>query len=719
LLVLVVGIALSLGGVLVSAPSAEAVSASGSKTRFIAGLVSAAQSTQRKFGVPASVSMAQAIQASDWGTSAVAKKANNFFDTPCGGSMTVSQYADLAEAQVGKPYRLGANGPGVFDCSSLVIWLNNQSGGFRMGDDTAAGMYNRSRPVVGAPKVGDMVFLRNNPARANGIGHMAVLTKKLPGGEWRIIEARGRAYGVVRSTLSFWKQRSYYAGLRRFAKIAFARSGGATSSAASLYQSGCVTIGSTTYAKFSSVTNSFYAHAAALVKDSAYEPARAVINNVPALVEAIAKIEHPNDAADYAKTLKSLISTYRLTDYDVVPLNLVLLSGDMGTKVTAMQWLLLAAGARVKSTGVYDSATVSAVKKYQAAKKLGNDGEAGPETLSSLFSKTSAGDSGPRVKGLHAMLAAMGWSSTVGGAFGKETLASIKAVQATAGRNPSGVVDANTWALLFMTPDQAPAPAVSGTAKVSQTLTATVGKWGPGTFDLGFQWYRGGSPISGATTSSYTLQPADAGAVLSAAVTGTRRGYTTVTRISAPTSQVAKAQLTATPTPTITGKAIVGEPLTAAAGAWSPGPVTVSYQWYRGSTAVAGATAASYSPQAADITGKLRVVVTGSRPGFESAAKSSVWTDAVAAGTLAAKQPTIGGTPKVGKTLTAVPGTWSQPGVSFSYRWYRGSAKIAGATTGRYKLVKADKGKKISVRVRGSLDGYASLEKASRQARIS
>ena len=110
---------------------------------------------------------------------------------------------------------------------------------------------------------------------------------------------------------------------------------------------------------------------------------------------------------------------------------------------------------------------------------------------------------------------------------------------------------------------------------------------------------------------------------------------------------------------------------------------------------------------------------TGTRPGFESMAKSSVFTDAVAAGTLTAKQPAITGTPKVGKTLTAVPGTWSRPGVSFSYRWYRGSAKIAGATKVTYKVVKADKGKKISVRVRGSLDGYASLEKASRQARIS
>ncbi|MGV8909395.1 MAG: peptidoglycan-binding protein [Propionicimonas sp.] len=714
---MVVGMALSLGAAVVQAPSAEAI-ADSSKTKFIVGLASAAQSTQRKFGVPASVSMAQAIEASDWGASPVVAKANNYFDTGCSGSMAASQYAALADAQVGKPYVLGANGPKQFDCSSLVIWLNNQSGAFRMADDTAAGMYNRSRAVRGSPAVGDMVFLRNNPARSNGIGHMAVVTEKLANGDWRIIEARGRAFGVVRSTLSYWKQRSYYAGLRRLAKFSLANSGGVTTSAASLYQSGCVTIGSIRYAQFTSMTNSFYGHAAAVLNDAAYKPVRAFINNIPGYVDAIAKVEHPKDAANYAKTIRGLIGTYNLTSYDVVPFELVLLSGDKGTKVTALQYLLLAGGTRLKTTGVYDSATVSAIKKFQSAKGLGKDGEAGPQTLGALFSRVPSGATGDKVKALHAMLAALGRATTPGSTFGKETLASLKAFQATAGRSPSGVVDVNTWALLFMTPDQAPAPAVSGTARVTQTLTATVGKWGQGAFALAYQWYRAGNAIDGATTSSYTLQPADAGASVSAAVTGTRPGYTTVTRFSAPTAAVANAQLTSTPTPKISGKVIVGKPLAATAGIWSPDPVTLSYQWYRGSTAIAGATTGSYALQAADLGAKLTVVVTGTRPGFETVTKASEATGAVAAATLTAKNPKISGTRKVGKTLTAVPGTWSPSGVTLTYGWYRGSAKVAGATKVTYKLVKADKGKKISVRVRGTLAGYRTVEKASGRAQI-
>lgn len=134
---------------------------------------------------------------------------------------TAAEYAALAAKQVGKRYVLGqpvpykGGNPAAFDCSGLIIWLNNQTGAFPMGDDTAAGLYNRSKAVKGEPAVGDMVFLRNNPARSNGIGHVAVLTAKLSNGDWRIIEARGKASGVVATTLSYWRTRKYYAGIRR------------------------------------------------------------------------------------------------------------------------------------------------------------------------------------------------------------------------------------------------------------------------------------------------------------------------------------------------------------------------------------------------------------------------------------------------------------------------------------------------------------------------
>lgn len=134
--------------------------------------------------------------------------------------MTAAQFAALADKQVGKPYVLGAeaslsnDNPPKFDCSELVEWLFGRNG-TPIGD-LAASQYDRCKPVTGTPKPGDLVFLKNNRARWNHVGHVAVLTKKLSNGDWRVIEARGHLYGVVRSTLSYWKKRSYYAGLRRF-----------------------------------------------------------------------------------------------------------------------------------------------------------------------------------------------------------------------------------------------------------------------------------------------------------------------------------------------------------------------------------------------------------------------------------------------------------------------------------------------------------------------
>lgn len=714
-----VGIAMAFGVAVIDAVPAVAVSAN-AKSAFINSLVNAAQLSQRKFGVPTSVSIAQAVIASDWGTSKPATLAKNYFDTPCTADMTAAQFAKLAEAQVGKPYVLGAEAaitqtdPPKFDCSELVQWLFGRSG--NPITDLAASQYNVTKSVAksASPAVGDLVFLRNNPARSNGIGHVAVLTKKLSSGDWEIIEARGRAAGVVSTTLSYWKHRSYYAGLRRYAKLVLADGTGVAASAASLYQTGCVTISSTSYAKFSSVSDSFAAHAAAVTSDSAYSAASAVINSIPKYVDAIANVEHPKDASGYAASINSLIAAYHLTDYDVVSFDLVLLSGSRGAKVTALQYLLLAAGRSIKTTGSYDAGTTSAVKKFQSANKLTTDGEAGPMTLAALFETLNYQATGSRVSALHSLLAAIGYQTTPSSTFGTETQAAVKDFQTTAGRTATGVVDANTWALLYMTLDPAPAPTVTGTAKVTQTLTAASAAWGPGAVSLAYQWYRNGAAISGANALSYTLQPADAGATITMSVTGTRPGYTSVSRRSAPTAAVVPAVLTSTAVPKVTGKPVAGQVLTADPGTWEPASVALGYQWFRGKSAIPGANAVTYQPQGADVGAKIKVTVTGTLAGYQPASKSSKATKAVAKGHLGATPvPTIGGTPKVGETLTAVPGEWSPAPVQLAYRWYRGKKAIARATKPVYVLQAADRGATLKVKVTSTTAGYYSVSKTS------
>ncbi|MGD9960235.1 M4 family metallopeptidase [Nocardioides sp.] len=70
------------------------------------------------------------------------------------------------------------------------------------------------------------------------------------------------------------------------------------------------------------------------------------------------------------------------------------------------------------------------------------------------------------------------------------------------------------------------------------------------------------------------------------------------------------------------------------------------------------------------------------------------------------KKPTIAGTAKVGKKLTARPGTWKPAGVHFTYRWLRNGKAIARATARTYVLKAADRGKRISVKVTGTKAGY-------------
>jgi hypothetical protein len=67
--------------------------------------------------------------------------------------------------------------------------------------------------------------------------------------------------------------------------------------------------------------------------------------------------------------------------------------------------------------------------------------------------------------------------------------------------------------------------------------------------------------------------------------------------------------------------------------------------------------------------------------------------------------PTISGTPRVGQTLTASNGTWTNSPTAYQYQWQRcradgaGCVAVAGATEKTYVLVAADAGRTMRVRV--------------------
>lgn len=98
-------------------------------------------------------------------------------------------------------------------------------------------------------------------------------------------------------------------------------------------------------------------------------------------------------------------------------------------------------------------------------------------------------------------------------------------------RSFSGFVGANGG--VPAAPVNTVAPVITGTMTVGQTVATTGGTWtGKATPTKTYQWRRNGTPISGATGSSYVLVQADSGTTITVAVTGTN-WTSAVTAISA------------------------------------------------------------------------------------------------------------------------------------------------------------------------------------------
>lgn len=82
-------------------------------------------------------------------------------------------------------------------------------------------------------------------------------------------------------------------------------------------------------------------------------------------------------------------------------------------------------------------------------------------------------------------------------------------------------------------------PAITGTAKVGRTLTASRGTWTPAPTSYGYQWYANGVAITGATKSTLALRTAQKGKKITVRVTALRTGHPSGTALSKATAAVA------------------------------------------------------------------------------------------------------------------------------------------------------------------------------------
>jgi hypothetical protein len=183
---------------------------------------------------------------------------------------------------------------------------------------------------------------------------------------------------------------------------------------------------------------------------------------------------------------------------------------------------------------------------------------------------------------------------------------------------------AATAAAAASAPTSRSAPTVEGKLIVGSTLSAGNGLWNNNPTSFTYQWLRCApdgtacSQISGATKRDYTLTKADVGHSIVVLVTATNSAGSSPPTNSKPTDVVTPAVApTNTVSPSITGKAFVGEQLVADAGKYGGGAVdSFAFQWRRcdasgaNCTDISGATAQTYGVLKADVSHTLRVQVT-------------------------------------------------------------------------------------------------------------
>ena len=171
---------------------------------------------------------------------------------------------------------------------------------------------------------------------------------------------------------------------------------------------------------------------------------------------------------------------------------------------------------------------------------------------------------------------------------------------------PSATVASNPTALVQQSPATGPPrnlvePSISGTFTVGRILLASLGTWaGVTPLSYAYQWVRCGAdgglpdgsnctPVSGATTSSYTLTVDDVGQRIRIRITASNSLGAQTTASNASAAVTATSSTNPAPQapsnsvlPSILGSATVGTTLTASTGLWTgTAPLLYSYQWLR------------------------------------------------------------------------------------------------------------------------------------------
>lgn len=233
-------------------------------------------------------------------------------------------------------------------------------------------------------------------------------------------------------------------------------------------------------------------------------------------------------------------------------------------------------------------------------------------------------------------------------------------------------------------PTNSTLPVASGSTTSGSTLTCSTGSWTSSPTGYTYAWTANGTPIGGATASSYVITQA-VGTALRCVVTATNAGGST-SATSSPVSVTLAAPTNST-LPALTGSTIIGSTLTCSNGTWTASPTAYTYAWTANGTPIAGQTTSTYViTDAAGIA--VRCVVTATNPtGFASSTSAPITVTPPAPVNSVA--PTLGGSAAIGGTATCTTGSWSPTPSSYTYAWDADGTPISGATASTHVIGEA------------------------------
>ena len=214
----------------------------------------------------------------------------------------------------------------------------------------------------------------------------------------------------------------------------------------------------------------------------------------------------------------------------------------------------------------------------------------------------------------------------------------VAVVRATAAGASQDVFSVATAAVVPVPgPSSSAPPLVGGVALEGRRLRAASGAWsGTGNVTHAYRWYRCDAAgahcrsIRGATKQTYRQSTRDVGRTVGFAVratdaTGTTTAYTGLVGPVAP----AGAAIASTGQPAVTGTVVPGRTIRVSTGDWSRLPTASAYRWQRCNpngrlcTAIAGATARTYTVAAGDAGHTLVAVVQATAKGASAEAWST------------------------------------------------------------------------------------------------